>query len=462
MSRRSVRVIPSASRLIGSLRDLGYEPTEAVADLIDNSIAAGARNVDVTVHWDGGDSWLRITDDGRGMDGSRITEAMRYGAARDYDDDDLGKFGLGLKTASMSQCRRLTVASRTPSSKGKITARQLDLDYIEQQDDWDVLIPRASERPEQLTQHLGPKGTVVLWEKLDRILTYKDPSSGWARNHLLDLAERLERHLGMVFHRFLQGESRRAKLRIRVNGTAIEPWDPFARGESATIPLDATSYPLNTPHGSGLVEVVPYILPPRDQFSSVSEHRRLAGPNGWNRQQGLYIYRADRLIQSGGWSRLRKPDEHTKLARLAVSFKPTLDAAFGINVAKMRVTLPPELRDQIEDDVSQVVNRARRVYDAKPEDGGGNRRRARTKATPAAERGATPTSPDDGRPSSTGRPGTGTLSPSPAPGENDGLALRRREALQRAARFTGEEQALERIVEALNRSDQEVARDLGW
>ena len=116
------------------MRDLGYGPTEAVADLIDNSIAAGAHNVAVALHFEGGDSWIRISDDGRGMDAETITEAMRYGAGRDYADDDLGKFGLGLKTASMSQCRRLTVASRTSKKVARMEARELDLDYVEDND----------------------------------------------------------------------------------------------------------------------------------------------------------------------------------------------------------------------------------------------------------------------------------------------------------------------------------------
>jgi hypothetical protein len=456
--RKSVRVVPSARRLINSLRDLGYQPVEAVADLVDNSIAAHARNVDITVHWDGGDSWIRIADDGRGMPGGRITEAMRYGSEREYDDDDLGKFGLGLKTASMSQCRRLTVASRQGAG-GRIEVRQLDLDYIEARNDWEVLILGAAERPDEAIEPLRKRGTVVLWEGLDRILTYKDPSSGWARNHLIGLAEALDQHLGMVFHRFLQGEARRAKLKISINGTTIRPWDPFARSEAVTMQLPAKTYEVNTPHGSGLVEVAPFILPPKASFSSPAEHKRLAGPYGWNRQQGLYIYRSDRLIQAGSWSRMRTIDEHTKLARVGVSFAPSLDDAFGINVAKMRVSLPPELREQLESDIGQVARRARKVYDTKPDTTGGG----------GARRGSAPGSGD----TPSGRNGAAAGGAGAKPGgarngaardedDREAASQRRRDALVTAARYAGEEQALERIVVALTRSDREVARDLGW
>ena len=144
-ARRTARVLPSARRLIGSLRDLGYGTPEAVADLVDNSLAAGAHNVDITIEFDGSDSWLRISDDGSGMNASTITEAMRYGTERSYEADDLGKFGLGLKTASMSQCRSLTVASRVSKTTARVEVRQLDLDYVEDYNTWDVLILGAGE-----------------------------------------------------------------------------------------------------------------------------------------------------------------------------------------------------------------------------------------------------------------------------------------------------------------------------
>src|ERR1043166_1683520 len=95
-----IEVIPGARRLVKSLRDLGYDFVRAVADLVDNSVAARASRVDITIKFDGADSWVRIADDGAGMAGSTINEAMRYGTERDYEADDLGKFGLGLKTAS--------------------------------------------------------------------------------------------------------------------------------------------------------------------------------------------------------------------------------------------------------------------------------------------------------------------------------------------------------------------------
>ena len=306
------------------------------------------------------------------MDAATINEAMRYGSNREYEDDDLGRFGLGLKTASMSQCRRLTVASRPSKKVARVEARQLDLDLVEDTDAWDIVVMAASERPARVRDPLAEHtGTVVVWEQLDRILNYKNPGSEWARQRLLSLAETLDTHLGMVFHRFLAGEvPRRRKLRMSINGTAVEPWDPFARSEPATISLPAQELELNAPTGSGIVHLEPYVLPPRDSFSSETAHRGAAGPDNWNRQQGLYIYRSNRLIQSGGWSRMRTQDEHTKLARIAMMFNPELDATLGINVAKMRVRLPHELKDLLRDPVARTVARAQAVYRAKPEGSG--------------------------------------------------------------------------------------------
>ena len=450
--RRAERVVPSARRLINSLRDLGYETAEAVADLIDNSIVAGAHNVDVHIEFDGSDSWIRVSDDGRGMSGRRIKEAMRYGAAREYEDDDLGKFGLGLKTASMSQCRRLTVASRPSRTGARVEVRQLDLDYVEQTDDWSVLVLEGRERPSAAMAPLkAQRGTVVLWEDLDRILTYQDPSGGWARRYLMTLAEDIEQHLGMVFHRFMQGEVKRRKLRITVNGNNVEPWDPYARDEPATEELKSLEFEVNTPSGSGIVYLQPYILPPKASFSSDAAWRRMGKPNGWNRQQGFYIYRANRLIQAGGWSYMRTLDEHTKLARIGMLFQPDLDSAFEINVAKMRVSLPPELRDQIADFVGKAARSARVTYDAKPDQPG-----VKKKGKPGGKGGGSwvPGGAGGGKGGPSGPNGGGTVT--------ETAAKVRRRALERAAGEVGEKAALKRIVNTLVAEAPEVARDLGW
>lgn len=362
MSPSRTEVIPSARRLIQSLRDLGYDLTTAVADLVDNSIAAGAVVVEVETHFDGDDSWIRISDDGSGMTRSQLNEAMRFGTRRDYDDDDLGKFGLGLKAASLSQCRCLTVASRTTPA-ARINAAQWDLDFVEETDRWEVLnpTPRESRLATQPLREVA--GTVVLWEGLDRIFRYQIPEGKRAKSDFDKLARELAQHLSMVFHRFLSREAgRRLPLTIRVNGVDLSPWDPFARSEAATIELPNQRLRFMHDSTKHVVDVRPYVLPTEACFSSSNAHREAAGPRLWNRQQGFYIYRGGRMIQSGGWNRLRTSDEHTKLARVRVDLPPGSEEPFELNISKTQVRIPSALRPSLAAVASSVTRAAQTSY----------------------------------------------------------------------------------------------------
>lgn len=347
-----------------SLRDIGYDAPAAIADLIDNSIDADARNIDVTIAHDGGSSWIRVVDDGIGMTARELDEAMRYGSSRDYESHHLGHFGLGLKTASLSQCRRLTVAARTTPTGG-IEARRWDLDQVAQRDAWDLerITPRAC--PPQLVAPLRMSpGTVVLWERLDRVLSYARPDGAAAMRAMRQLVDDVEQHLGMVFHRFLSGDLRhgRARVKIALNDREVSPWDPFARSEPATKCLERQSVRMQHRDQTYRIRVQPHILPTQIQFSSPEAHVAAGGPRRWNRQQGLYIYRRDRMIQSGGWNRLRTLDEHSKLARIALDIPPDAESAFQINVSKMSVVLPAEIRPALSAVASGVVTRAQEAY----------------------------------------------------------------------------------------------------
>jgi hypothetical protein len=356
-------VIPSAARLMTSLRDIGYDTASAVADLVDNSIDAGATIVEISVCRKGERSFVSVADDGRGMTERVLEEAMRYGSRRSYGGRDLGKFGLGLKTASLSQCRRLTIATKS-SPKGRVRVRQWDLDDVTRDDSWELGCPLPSECPPYLLNPIKhSSGTVVLWEKLDRILAYARPDGEHAVRGLEAMGAAIADHLAMVFHRFLTGEtSDRPRLTIVFNGTPLEAWDPFARREPGTRRLAEQRLFVDDGAATHLVRVQPYVLPSQIQFTTVEEHARAAGPKKWNRQQGFYIYRGDRLIQSGGWNRLRTMDEHSKLARIAVDVPPDLDHLFQINVAKMRVVLPEEVRPRLRSLAAGVVTAAQEAY----------------------------------------------------------------------------------------------------
>lgn len=450
--RKVEEIVPAAARTIASLRDIGYDPPRAVADLVDNSIEAGATAVDVRLEFDGEGSWIRIADNGSGMDGATLQEALRYGSDREYESDDLGKFGFGLKSASTSQCRRLTVASRRARQNARLEVRCLDLEHIEDTRRWEILVLEGPDRPAAATDPLQDHtGTVVLWEELDRILEYKDPWGERARRKLNALAEEVDLHLGMVFHRFLSGEVARHKLKITINGSKVEPWDPFCRAEPRTTALPAKDLTVVGNSGVGLVRVCPYVLPPQKEFSSDAAWRRASGPSLWNRQQGFYIYRASRMIQSGGWNRMRAPDEHRKLARMSIDFYPDLDSVFGINIAKVYVNLPRELRDQLEPIVSQATKVAEQRYRSEAPRGTGG-------SSISGGRGAHSSR-------SAGDPGMGT-GPFDEYGNRHGVGstpgIATRQAIEEVAETVGEAAALRKIVGGLRAKHPEVARELGW
>lgn len=428
--RRPVDVTPSARRLTGSLRDIGYDFVAALADLVDNSVAAGSSEVDIEIVFDGPASYVVIADDGDGMTESQLNEALRFGSRREYAVGDLGRYGLGLKTASISQCRRVTVVTRHALTYRRLAAKTLDLDHIARTDRWEVIDPPGGAPIHRSLEWLNDcPGTVVFWENLDRVLPEKRPEGGWARRRLDHLSQRSREFLGMVFHRFLEGDMRRpTALTVTVNGEKVRPWNPFAPLEDHRQELLAQSFEVSVGDLYGRVTLRRYVLPPRNLFSSVSEFERMSGPLKWNRQQGLYIYRADRLIQHGGWCGIRAADEHTKFARASVDFQTDLDSLFQINVAKMRVLLPTEVRTLLERPVHELCHRADSVYRREVQD--------------RERRGTTGTDTDSRRDRA-------------APSEIG-------TALMAAALDSGEHEAFARVMDRLRLLAPELSSALGW
>jgi hypothetical protein len=352
--RKSAPITPSAARLTESLRDIGYDFPAAVADIVDNSVMAGASHIDVSVEFAGEDSYVVISDDGEGMTGNGLVEALRYGSRRSYGRSDLGRYGLGLKTASLSQCRSVTVATCRRSAPGNVHIRMLDLDLIAEWDEWLVVEPLPEPILQRSVERLASEpGTVVIWRKLDRVLPEKRPDGGWARRRLDAMAAKTAEHLGVVFHRYLEGAEGRG-LVITVNEHKVKPWNPFAPSETTTSELPLQRFEMSVGDVSGNVTLRRFVLPARDEFSSLEEFERYSGPLNWNRQQGIYIYRVGRLVQWGGWNGIRGIDEHTKLARAALEFDTDLDSVFNINVAKIRVTLPPQIRQMLDRPINEL------------------------------------------------------------------------------------------------------------
>jgi hypothetical protein len=436
---RQFQVTPSAARFTQSLRDIGYDFAAAVADIVDNSVAADASRVDVDIEFDGADSRVFVADDGGGMTTGALTEAMRYGTRRTYVRGDLGRYGLGLKTASLSQCRSVTVVSRTKAATSRVAARMLDLDVVEEWDDWLIVDPDKDRDLYRAMAKLSDGGgTVVLWRDLDRVLPEKKPDGGWARRRLETLASRTAEHLGMVFHRYLEG-SVGGGLTITVNGEKVRSWNPFAQDEPATHELPPVEFEVVVGDQAGVVRLDRYVLPAKDNFRDPDGFERLSGPLKWNRQQGLYVYRAGRLVQWGGWAGIRAIDEHTKLARAALSFDTDLDSAFNIDVAKMRITVPPQLRQMIEQPVNELCMRSDAAY---------RKTTHKNALTPPAQS-------DGGSNAGTGRVVGNSVRTTPAVLPAAGLALRS------AAMQAGEYAAFKHIVATLQQHAPDIADMLG-
>lgn len=350
---------PLASVLLESMRSIGYDAATAVADLIDNSITAAAKTV--TIRFDPGAlRSVAILDDGTGMDSDSLEAAMRHGSrcpSERRGPGDLGRFGLGLKTASLSQCRRLTVLSR---KNGVTQGMVWDLDEVAEAQDWRIgvlepedlaAIPYSSEL-EMLTS-----GTLVLWEKLD-ILGQGDPGNGSV------LGERIRyvgEHLGLVFHRYLTERTR--PLAIDINLQPIIPVDPFLENDGSVAGEEETIRIEDQP-----VSLRAFTLPHISRLTR-AQIEKAGGEAGLRRQQGFYVYRNRRLIVWGTWFRLFRQEELTKLTRVRVDVPNTLDHLWSLDIKKSVASPPAILRDRLRGLVPTMVHpsRAAHQYRGKPE-----------------------------------------------------------------------------------------------
>ena len=359
MTAKIRKAPPRATAMLESLRGLGYSTAAALADIVDNSISAGASEVRIDFQWDGPDSRVLIFDDGRGMSDPELEGAMRLGDKNPLamrEAHDLGRFGMGLKTASLSQCRRLTVAS---VKGGEQSCLRWDLDELalDPESDW-LLFEGPADGSERHLARLDGKtaGTLVLWEKLDRIITV-----GYTVDNFGDLIDNVWSHLAMVFHRLLQGP--RARIKLLINNRLIAPWDPFMMGHPAK-PWASPPAPQRT--DSGLVLAQCHVLPHRDKLSN-EEFQSYAGPAGWSAQQGFYVYRNERLLVAGGWLGLGKPkawnrEEVHRLARIQLDIPNTADADWKIDVRKSTARPPVALRPWLTALAENTRDRARRVF----------------------------------------------------------------------------------------------------
>ncbi|MHA3793032.1 ATP-binding protein [Sphingomonas sp. YL-JM2C] len=351
---RSADATPHAASLIQSLRDIGYSSETALADVIDNSITAGARNIDILSEANEADPALAVLDDGRGMDLDELIEAMRPGSRNPLAEratHDLGRFGLGLKSASFSQCKRLTVVSR---KNGVTVGATWDLDDVALTNRWEIQL-HDDVTTVPWADRIGEHGTLVLWRSLDRL-------SGGITQDLRKRAEHInravagaERHIRLVFHRFMTED--RPALAIRLNGRKLAPLDPFG----TRFPSHQADRVDQLELKDGTIEFQCFTLPHHKAITR-EEWEDLGGPEGHLRSQGFYVYRGRRLIIAGSWLGLARQTELTKLCRIRVDIPNTMDADWKIDVKKASAQLPPAVRERMRLLVERLALTSRRTY----------------------------------------------------------------------------------------------------
>lgn len=347
---------PSAFYLMDSMRNIGYSFNAAVADIIDNSISAGAKNIDIIVSPDPSNLFMGFLDDGKGMNGDELRIAMRYGSkskGQIRDEKDLGRYGLGLKSASLSQCRKLTVVSK---SEGKVAAACWDLNVVEESEEWTLIELddeeiKALPSIEKLTEK--DQGTLVLWQDFD---TIRQSFGGMEYKGLTNLTDEAADYIGLIFHRYISDHG----VKISVNNMSLEPLDPFLEKHHKTEVGKTNDITVQDKDGIDRhITVTTYLLPYLKDLTD-EDVQSLGGTERLTSMQGFYVYRNERLIIYGTWFRMSYRSELTKYARIKVDIPTSLDEIWKIDIKKQSAELPPAIRRQLQQCVESAQFSSRR------------------------------------------------------------------------------------------------------
>lgn len=352
---KTISLPPYAPILMESTRAIGYSIEAAIADIIDNSISAKASKINIDF-FPIGEAYIAVLDDGIGMSSDELTLAMQYGSKSPKETreiTDLGRYGLGLKTASLSQCRKLTVISK---QKEKISGRQWDLDYIiSVSKDWELIELDESEfRELPGFEKLASQesGTLVVWQNLDKFSIGESDITAAFRSKIQLVRE----HLSLVFHRYLSGEPGLKKLTILINDNPVVGKDPFLSKKSTQLMDDEVI----SVRGQRVV-IRPYILPHISKLTE-SELKELGGKEGLRRQQGFYVYRNRRLLIWGTWFRLMRQGDLSKLARVQVDIPNSLDDLWTLDIKKSTATPPEEVRKNLATVIEKITDGSKRTW----------------------------------------------------------------------------------------------------
>ena len=350
----TINLPPHAPALMESTRAIGYSIESAIADIIDNSVAAQANRVDIDF-FPIGESYISIVDNGVGMTSEELVVAMQYGSRsplEERDENDLGRYGLGMKTASLSQCRILTVLTK---KNGVLSGAQWNLNHIKETQEWSLLligIEEAATFPGFAKLDKYDSGTLVIWQDLDKFgIGEVDIAEAFSRKMSL-----IREHLSLVFHRYLSGEPGLKKLDIRMNEESVIPQDPFLIKKSTQLMDDETIIV----RGHKVV-VSPFILPHISRLTQ-KELKALGGRDGLRKNQGFYVYRNKRLLVWGNWFRLMRQGDLSKLARVRVDIPNSLDDLWTLDVKKSTATPPEEVKKNLAVIVEKISEGSKRTW----------------------------------------------------------------------------------------------------
>lgn len=360
MTRESNRRIsnpPNAKSLMMTARSFGnYDLAGAIADLIDNSIKANSTRISITCIYKEADNCeVRINDNGDGMTELELIDAMRPASTdptQERAPDDLGRFGWGMKSASFSQAKILTVITQ---KDGKAIGARWNLDDI---DGWHMDVFDNEDALSMLREPLDSKnGTELIWNNCDRLTENGTVSLDEFNKLIVNAREKL----ALIFHRYLAGQVNNQKLTISVNGTPLDYIDPFCTSNPATQPF--AEEPIKVPglEGDSVIGMKAYVLPHFNKLTG-EEYEQYGGREGYTKNQGFYVYRNKRLIIWGTWFLLAKHGELSKLVRIRVDIPNTLDDMWKITVDKSDAQLPAVLKNRMKKLIAQFRNSSSKVF----------------------------------------------------------------------------------------------------
>lgn len=350
---KKIKSIPEARLLLSSLRSVGYNEETAIADIIDNCISAQAHKIKIQFDWE--NKRVVISDDGFGMSEEALIENMRIGSSdpqKIRNENDLGRFGMGMKTAAFSLGKKLTVITK---SDYIISNASWDLDQIPEIG-WNLIIKNENEISE-FSSHLDKQGTIVIIENLDRMVDINDDKK--AKTKFFNIAKKTEKHLALTFHRFIEEDG----LILELNGNPIKAWNPFILENSATQELSEES--ILSDDGYAEIVIQPYVLPHKTKFASDDDYQAAGGPKGWNYHQGIYVYRNRRLIICGTWFDYIKKEPAYNLARIKIDFTAASDDDWKIDIKKSTASLPSYVREAVERSIDICTEISARVYNSR-------------------------------------------------------------------------------------------------